>query len=527
MPSSGRPRAGAGPRRPHPYALLVEVVQVGRSMLVPALIIGASMGGHRMGGILLWGLVSLTVLTLLFAVAEYLGLRYRLSEDELTLASGVLSRRHRVIPLARIQNLDLRQNALQRLLGVAELRVETAGTDADEPVPLVLGLRDAEALRAELLAGRERAGSPTHAESAAGAEVLARIPPRDLALAGATANEAGVIFALLIGALEAAYQLPLGIPRLRLDPRQLIPDLPLTSAVLLGLGALLSFAAFAWLLSIAGAMIVYWHFVLERVGGELRKRYGSLDRREVTVPLARVQALRVEESLLRRPFRLAALRIETAGGAPGEARRGGAEAFVPLARTRDVPWLTAAVFSDFAYGGAEFRPVHPYAGRRAFLRYSLPVLGLAGALAVWLGPAALWSLALLPLAALAARVHYRHLGYALAPGYLVVRSGFFNRITWIVPEHKIQTLHRLETPLQRRWSVASVLVDTAAGQVEIPDLGGDEAEMLLETLAARVEGHAAARSAPPATAPRVPAGDPADAPPGSGDPVLETGTDGP
>ena len=304
------------PRRPHPYALLIEVFEVGRAMLLPAILGGASMGGRGMGRMMLWGLMFLTVPTLLFAIAEYLALRYRLAGDELIMDSGVFSRRHRVIPLARVQNLDLRQNALQRLFDVAELRVETAGGDSNEPVPLVLGRAKAEALRAELLAGRERAAPSTEAPSVSAAGVLAHISPQQLALAGATANEAGVIFALLIAALEVAYQLPLGIPRVRLDPRAVIPDLPLTSAVLLGLAVLLAFAILAWVLSITGAVVGYWDFVLERTGGELRKQYGSLDRREVTIPLGRVQALRVEESLMRRPLGLASLKIETAGGGP-------------------------------------------------------------------------------------------------------------------------------------------------------------------------------------------------------------------
>lgn len=486
MPSSGGRGLRALPRRAHPYALLIKVLEAGRTMLLPAVVVGASMGGMRMGQMMLWGLIFLAVATLVFAIAEYLALRYRLEWDELILDSGVFSRRHRIVPLARVQNLDVRQNLLQRLLDVAELRVETAGGDADEPVLLVVGRQQAESLRRKLLAGRDRAAPPAEATASA-ADVLAHLSPRDLALAGATANEAGVIFALLIAALEVAYQLPLGIPRVRLDPRLLLPDLPLTSTVLLGITVLLALAIFAWLLSIVGALAAYWDFTLERTGGELRKRYGWLDRREVTIPLTRVQALRVEESWMRRPPGYASLRIETAGGGPGEARRGGAEAFLPLATIREVPRLMSAVFTDFeSYSGIEFRRVHPFAIRGAFVRYSLPVLVLAG-LALWLGPIMLWSLVLLPFSAFAARVHYRHLGYFLAPGYLVARSGFFNRVTWVIPEHKIQTLHLIQTPFQRRWHVASLVVDTAAGQVGIPDLGYEDARTILERLAQRVE----------------------------------------
>ena len=479
-------RASDGvPRRMHPFALLSEAVNTARALAIPALVGGASIGGGHMGRVVLWGVVLLAVLSVFSAVAGHLAFRYRVAADELIVDSGVLSRRRRVIPLSRVQNLELRQTALQRAFDVSELRIETAGGDTEEVVPLVLGRTEAQRLRLELL-GRHAATPDAAPESEQSRHLLARLSARNLVLAGVTANEAGVLVAVLIGMLEAAYQLPLGIPRIRLDPRVLIPDLPLFSTVLIGLGLLLVLFSLALLLSIGGALTGYWDFVLERVGGDLRKSYGAFDRREVTVPLARVQALRVEESLLRRPLGLASLKIETAGAAPGKAGRGGAEAFLPLVRARDISRLAAAIFDGFDYGDLDFRPVHPYARRRALFRYATLVLALTAGMAVWRGPAALWLLSLLVFAYMAAQGHYRALGYAQVPGYIVARSGFWTRITWVVPEGKVQTAHLTETLFQRRNGVATPVIDTAAAQVSVRDLPRGDAMVLFHDVAERV-----------------------------------------
>lgn len=461
----------------HPFALLSEAISAARGLALPALVGGASIGGGHMGRMVLWGLGFLAASTVLFAVAEYLALQFRVTADELILDSGVLSRRHRVIPLSRLQNLELRQSTLQSAFSVAELRVDTAGGDTEEPIALVLGHAEAQRLRADLL--RRRVSTPeAAADPTISRELLAHLSARDLVLAGVTANEAGVLAAVLVGVLEAAYQLPLGIPRIRLDPRVLIPDLPLLSVLLLGVAVLLVLFSLALLLSIGGALVGYWDFVLERVGGELRKRYGVFDRREVIVPLARVQALRIEESLLRRPLGLASLKIETAGAAPGKAGRGGAEAFLPLVRARAVPQLAGAIFDGFDYGDLLFRPAHPYARRSTFFQYSAVVLALTTGAAIWLGPAALWLLLLLILAYVAAHARYRTLGYARVSGYIVARSGFWNRITWIVPEAKVQTIHLIETLFQRRSGAATPVIDTAAGQVPVVNLPVEEASLL-------------------------------------------------
>ena len=488
----GSERPDAGLRRLHPLTLLFAALKEGQALALPALLGGIWAGGGHMARMAAWVLVLLVIPSVLWGLAEYLAFRYGLAGDDLVVDQGVWRRQHRVLPLERVQTVDVRQNALHRLLGVAELRVETAGGETTEAVLSVLDARRAEAFRVALLSRRAAAERPAEsgAGSAAGSApvVLARLSARDLALAGATANEAGVIAALLAGAVELAYQFRVPIPWARLDVRSLIAER--TAADLARVGAVVGVTVLlvAWALSVAGALLTYRGFTLERVGGELRKRYGALSRREVSVPLGRVQAARIEESLLRRALGLVALRIETAGAAPGEGEHRGAEFYLPLASSRDVPRLIAAVFEGLEYGVLRFRPVHPRARRRALIRYSAPVLVLAAAAAFAFGGAWLWLLALEPFAFIAARAHTRHLGYAVAPGYVALRAGFLTRTTWVVPERRVQTVHVRESPLQRRYGLATLGVDTAAGEAMVPDLDARQAWALLARLAGCTAG---------------------------------------
>jgi putative membrane protein len=479
------------PRRLHSLTLLFEAIRVARSFIVPALVGGASFGGGDFGGMLRWALALMALPALLGAAAKYASFRYRLGADEFVLDSGVLSRSRRVIPLVRIQHIDIRQSALQRLTGVAELRVETAGGDQTEAVLTVLALDDAESLRTELLDRRRAAtaDAETLAAEPPEATLLARLGVGDLALAGATANEVGFVAALLGGAFNLLLQLEVDIPMPDVEPDALMPVSPAAAVAVVITALVVVFVVAGWIFSIAGSMLRYHGFTLERTGEELRKRFGLLGRQEAFIPLRRVQTARVEESLLRRRLRLAALKVETAGGSPGARQRGGAEAFLPLARVPDVPGLIRAVFEDVDYGTLEFHRVHPRARLRAFYRYAVPLVLLVAGLAAWRGTQWLWLLTLLPAAFAAAHLHYRHLGYALAPGYLVARSGFLNRITWVVPERKIQTLHVRQTPFQRRHGLASLIVDTAAGQAAVRDLHQDDAARLQLQLAAALAAH--------------------------------------
>lgn len=496
-------------RRLHPLTLGFSAMAIARQMIWPALVGGFGLGDGQLARMVPIVVVVLAVPALLGAAAKYALYRWRLEGDELLLRSGVLNRQNRVIPLARVQNVEVRQSLVQRLARVAEVRVETAGTGQQaEAVLSVLGADVAQALRRELLARRrvpalavaavDVDGSPAAEIDVPAAPPLAKLSTWDVLLAGTTANEAGVIAAALAGLVQFGDDLPGGIiESMAEDAIQRIEG----AVFLVGAAALVALVLVGWIISIAGAVVRYHGFTLSVDGGEMRKRYGLLTVHEASVPLGRVQAIRVEETFLRRWLGLASLMIETAGGSPGQA--GGAEAFVPIARTRDVGRLVRGIFGDADVDGAEFTPVHPKAERRLVRRYLLSFLALWTPLWVarWMelepaGMLAPYAAVLLPLVWLIARWQYRSRGWALPPGYVMARGGVMNRITWIVPDRKLQTLHLRETPFQRRLGLSTLVVDTAAGgrQASVIDLAHSTAHRLLEELAVR-----ARRAKPPAS----------------------------
>jgi putative membrane protein len=508
--------ASEASRRLHPLTLIFATVGIARSMLFPAIAGGFGVGG-RFDRALPIFLLVLAVPAVIGAAVKYHRYRWRLTADELILDSGLLLRRNRVIPFARVQNVEVRQGALQRVFGVAELRVETAGSGVEaEALLSVLALDDARRARAELLAGRHGAaadrGAPAGAaegDTPAGTE-LARLSTGDLLLAGATANEAGVIAAALAGLLQFADGLPLGVLESAVDRVILHTG---GAVVLAVVGIVLLFLAAGWIISIVGAVVHYHDFTLWRVGDALGKRYGLLTVREASVPLERVQAVRVEEPILRRGIGCASLQIETAGGAPGQ--RGGAEAFVPIAPNARIPGLVRGVFEEVDLASVELQRVHPRAQRRLARRGILWLLLAAAPFLVarWLEiePAAgfaPWLVLLVPLPFLFARWQYRNRGWALGDGFLVARAGVMNRVTWIVPDRKLQTLHIRSTPFQRRLGLATLVVDTAAGgrQAAIVDLAEPVARELVARLRERME--AVARTAVTGLRPRLPEGAP-------------------
>jgi uncharacterized membrane protein YdbT with pleckstrin-like domain len=80
----------------------------------------------------------------------------RLHDDHLTIQSGFFSRTRRTLDLAKVQDVTVRQTLGQRLLGVGDLMLETAGESGAVGIPNLDGPRQ---LADEIIAGSKRSAN--------------------------------------------------------------------------------------------------------------------------------------------------------------------------------------------------------------------------------------------------------------------------------------------------------------------------------------------------------------------------------
>jgi peptidoglycan/xylan/chitin deacetylase (PgdA/CDA1 family) len=209
----------------------------------------------------------------------------------------------------------------------------------------------------------------------------------------------------------------------------------------------------AFLLSVLGAVVAFGGFELERDGDRLRVRRGILQRRTASVPLSRVDGVRIVEGLLRERLGLASLRLETAGLRGEDAA---ARTLFPLVRRRDIPDLLARFVPDLAGGIEALEPPPPRSRRRYVATPAL--LGAAAGAALAVALPALWPAVLggLALGAALGEARFRAAGVQLEAGRVVLRERRLARTTVLARRHRLQAQHLRVSPLQRRGDVATL-----------------------------------------------------------------------
>jgi membrane protein YdbS with pleckstrin-like domain len=75
----------------------------------------------------------LCVNTFIFPKVEYREWKYLIGEDKIELISGIIIREKTIIPISRIQHLDIEQGPIYRKFGLAVLKINTAGASHEIP----------------------------------------------------------------------------------------------------------------------------------------------------------------------------------------------------------------------------------------------------------------------------------------------------------------------------------------------------------------------------------------------------------
>jgi putative membrane protein len=424
-PSSNAPTVEVGEtwRRLHPLSPVVRFGRVLIGVLVIAVpSIAESQGQHRNpGGFPVSLVVYLVLLGLggLGGVVSWWVTRWRIAEGTLQIETGLIRRQSLRIPLARIQAVDVIAPLAGRFLGLAEVRVVSAGRGAEHSRLAYLTATQAPIVRARLLALAHglAAGTPEPPS-------LQLLHVQNGLLLPALLMRAQVIVPVLVAIAAVA-----GI----------------AAAPAVGAGALGSAITVLVVsgLGVARAFNEDFDFTISEAGDGVRLDRGLLQRRHETIPYGRIQAVRVVEPMYWRVFGWARLEVDVARQSMSrEADRDAqqvARTLIPVASRDQALWLLARVLPD-----AHPNPP-PDAGppRRARLKAPLSYHFLAA----WFGER-----------------------------YVYARTGRVQSSTIIVPLVKVQSVHLKSGPLQRAFRVATLEVDTAGRRWKASARCRDEAE---------------------------------------------------
>ncbi|MEZ5496927.1 MAG: PH domain-containing protein [Gammaproteobacteria bacterium] len=428
-------------------------------------------------------IIAFAVVISAFSLLQYWFYHYWLETDKIEIKEGVFFKQHRKVPYTRIQNVNVVQNPLQRILKVSTLQLESASGGKPEAVMRVVGLDVVEELKRRVKTANSNSGGvidETQNEEAedkqtSQADYLLKVSTKDVIKFGIISQK-GMVYGALIFGFLAQNQIFMMKLMTYLDLFFTIPDFTkITFAegvIYVSVIGLVMFV-FLQLMSVLWALMKFYQFQIEKQTDRLQANMGLLSKVSATIPLKKIQLYRISENPLHKFFNARTITIETAGGVNTDKSGIVMRWLAPIIKKVDVASFIRKVEPKIKIGLVDWQSLPHRAWKRVFKKgIYLSVLILVVLLTLDNLPYFsirnyIWFVfpLTLPLAFVYAKNFVKKTGYYFDGDIICFKSGVWFGKQSFVKIKKIQTIMIHESPFDRRNKMATLEIDTAGSNL--------------------------------------------------------------
>lgn len=469
-------------RRQHPVAALSHMLNMIRDNIITIVLV-FFVGGQQsaLPFFSIWGFLGVLAVMLLIGVVSWWRFTYRVDEGELRIDRGLIVKQNLYIPRERIQVIDISAGVIERFFGLVSLNVQTASGAKNASIS-ALTHEEAQRLR-ELLrpSTADREGSE---EATSENSKTYRLSLKELTMAAATSGSIGVTMSILGTVLS---QLDQFIPEQWIQQQA---ENVMRTGWMIIIGGLIVVLIAAVILAFLGTLIRFARFSLTVHDDRLVISQGLFERKHLTIPFKRIQAIRIHEGILRQPFGLASLHIDSAGFG---RENGESTVLWPLMQKKNIQPFLSENLPEFA-GTTEWQRPAPRAVKRYVFRSSLPAIlfTILAGLTITYG---WWAAMLLLPAAFWGWLRFHDAGAGVSGNRLFVRFRGLARTTVVLYRRRIQDAEVKFWNPGLRHSLYHLRLSIAAGRTGARfHVNGLDRTTALNLLQWCVDGHMGASS---------------------------------
>lgn len=473
----------------HPISAVINFVKVLKEMIIPLVVViavnGFGGGSGSWTSYIIYIIYAVLLIAMLVSgIIEWKRFRYWFEEEELRIEYGLFVKKKRYIPFERIQSLNYTEGIFHRPFGLIKVKVETAGGGATKEADAELTAitkEAAEQIKKEMNLAKHKESTISDGDlqqeevAKEQRKPLFRMSRKDLFILASTSGGVGVFFS--------------GLAVFVSQFSELIPYETIYNEIIMFIRfgalliALLVFFALlvAWIVSVAITFINYYEFTIWVEDQEIIITRGLLEKKKITIPLSRIQAVRIVENPLRQLTGHATVIVDSAGGSLAEKDE--KIRLIPLIKKDKINPILVQIFPNYEFE-ANFTRV-PKRSRKFFYRLDfLWMIPVAACVSYFFFPFGLFSFLLFPLSFLWGAWQHKTAGYWMDEKQLVVQYRLFSRVSIWMEKKRIQAMTARTTYFQKKANVSSIMTTIKSGvsgsSTTIPHIEKADAESLMK-----------------------------------------------
>jgi putative membrane protein len=399
------------------------------------------------------------------AYLQYLNFDFFLDEaaDEFVIREGVFNKTKTTIKLNKIQQVNITQNLLQRVIGVYALDVDTAGSNKKEGTIRAVSHQVALALKARLLENEAREPSQTKDSQTTQTErPFVSIGPISLLKVGITSNYVRTFGLLFAGALTV-YE---NVRQAGFDASDRIDGYIENG---LAFKSLLFFIAFLFvvvlIVNIVRMLVRYFGYAVTRQRGSLLLSFGLVSTKSTIIKPEKVQITTVSQNYFQRKLDILELRVRQATAGEKVERKSIIE--IPGCNAAERDAILNLLFGQVPQKGEMLRPNFRKLVFAIFLAIVLPLavfFTVAAYVPQWYE--AVYAVPVYAfLVALVLVFGYRNYRLFVGERFIIRTSGAWDVEDRIIEPHKIQAVSTSQLFWHKTLNIGSLTLHTAGGDV--------------------------------------------------------------
>ena len=462
-------------RKLHPVTAIINVIKALKDLLFPIIIILVANGFNLNFDykdenffsemVPLFILVIVVFWTMVSGLIKWITFTYWFEDSEIRVEYGLFVKKKRFIPFDRIQNLNYKEGIFHRFFKLVQVQIETAGSKSGKPEAELTAVTREAAAEIEIQMKRAKRQEEVVEDDSqmqntveVSSTIIHKMKIPELLLLATTSSGVGVVLA---GVFAVGSQFAEFIPfDLIYDEMAFILKYSFIAvAVLIAMALLLT-----WTISVGITFLNYYNFTVTKEQDRLIITRGLIEKKRVTIPLHRVQAIKIVENPLQQLFGLASVTVESAGGSfSGETDK--KIILFPLISKKEAMQPLSTLFLDYEFTMAPV--VRPPKKAQSFF-YRIDFLWLVPtitAVSYFFYPYGLLSLLLVFLILLLGKWQFKTTGYSMNGQQLTIVSRSISRVTFFAMKNRIQVTKGSQTYFQKRKQIGSAKIVVMSGMM--------------------------------------------------------------
>ena len=446
-------------QRQHPVAAVSRAFGLIRGNFITILVF-LFVGAQSENFPFLWWIAGGFGFLLILGAVNWWRFLYKIEDGVLHIKSGIFVRKNLYLTKDRIQVIDITSGVIQRMFGLVKLDIQTAGSSSrqaaieavtrEKAVEINWLLRDQKSISEDPEDVESEVRTPEKEEIN-----TIKLPHKELLIAASTSGSFGIALSIIATIFSQIEPL---ISESELF-EYLFGLLPSQTDTVMIITIVAIFVVFAWLISFFSTLMTYGNFQLDVKKKEIVVSRGIFEKKRITVPYNRIQAIHITEGMIRQPLGYASLHLESAGY--GDDKGTGSFVLFPLIRRKRILPLLNEILPDYQKELEGITPpprsLRRYMFRSAFLITSITAgiyWGLGFNLWVWVLPVVslLWGW-----------LKYKDAALGWGDDILLLRSRGLSKSTAYIKKKRVQDITYSQSPFQRFRKLCSVQVYVASG----------------------------------------------------------------